>query len=212
MKLLSLDLTHRCNLRCSFCWKFMDRARLGDMTSEQLDNFCKYLHHIPTPYLRIVGGEPLMHKNFKGAIARLRQTFGDMKFLIVTNGTRLTDELIRMPNMEYVITSYPQNENISRQFSGKITITRRKYFDRNHDPNLTEERARSIHKRCGYKQYRVIGDYLYDCCHAETLHRLERSPFTGVKVAPDCDKELLAKEDNWRECIHCFVGDGGRLI
>ena len=204
--LLGFDMTHKCNLHCSFCWKFMDKATFGGVTDEQVDNFCKYLGHVETPYIRVVGGEPLMHPNFANVILRMQETFVNKKFLIVTNGLLLTDDLLCIPNTEYVITVYPQNRHIPKKFNGKITVTKREYRDRNHDPNLSDNQAMTIHGKCGYRQFRMIGDNLYDCCHAETLERIGRSPQVHVKVARDCDSELLSS-NFWQECKHCFVGD-----
>ena len=148
-----------------------------------------------------------MHPNFADVISRLQQTFVDKDFLIVTNGILLTDALVNIPNTKYVITLYPQNKHIARQFRGKVTVTKREYHDKNHDPNLSEERAKQAHEKCGYRQLRMIGDNLYDCCHAETLERIGRSPPAHVKVTKNCDAILLARGDLWQECVHCFVGD-----
>ena len=205
--LLGFDMTHQCNLSCSFCWKFIDKATFDGITEKQIENFCKYLGHVETPYIRVVGGEPLMHPNFAGVISRLQKTFVSKDFLIVTNGILLTDALVNIPNTKYVVTLYPQNEHIARKFRGRVSITKREYYDRNHDPNLSEERAKQAHGKCGYRQLRMIGDNLYDCCHAETLERIGRSPSVHVKVAKNCDAVLLAKDDLWQECVHCFVGD-----
>jgi len=185
----------------------MDQATFFGVTEKQVENFCRYLGHVETPYIRVVGGEPLMHPNFVDVISRMQETFVNKKFLIATNGILLTDDLVNIPNTEYMITLYPQNKHIAQQFKGKITITERSYYDRNHDPDLSEERAKRAHKKCGYRQLRMIGDNLYDCCHAETLERIGRSPLVHVKIAENCDAELLARDDLWQECKHCFVGD-----
>lgn len=204
--LLGFDMTHQCNLRCSFCWKFMDRATFAGVTDEQVENFCEYLGHIETPYIRVVGGEPLTHPNFANVIFRMQETFVDKKFLIVTNGILLTADLVNIPNTEYLITEYPQNRLILKQFRNRTTVTKREYRDRNHDPDLSDNQAMAIHEKCGFRQFRMIGDNLYDCCHAETLERLGRSPQVHVKVTKDCAEELL-ESNFWQECKHCFVGD-----
>ena len=157
--------------------------------------------------MRIVGGEPLVHPRFVEVLARLRKTFTDTPFLIITNGLKLTDALVEIPNTKYAITLYPENQHIAKQFKGRISITSRSYVNRDHDPNLSDARARKAHKTCGHRQLRMINGNLYDCCHAETLERLGRSPLVHVKVAQGCDKELLARDDLWQECVHCFVGD-----
>ena len=198
-------MTHRCNLFCSFCWKFTDKATFGDVTDEQIEKFCEHLGHVETLYIRIAGGEPLIHPNFVDILSRLRQTFTDKRFLIVTNGILLTDELVSISNTRYIITVYSQNEHVAKKFVGRIGITRRAFHDRDYDSNLSDTQAQHVYSKCGYRQFRMIGDNLYGCCHSETLERIGRSPPVHEKVAKNCDTVLLARDDLWKACKHCFV-------
>lgn len=208
---LGIDLTHRCNLNCHFCWKFVETSEY-EMTMTQIEQFCKYFGHLRPRKLRIAGGEPLAHPEFKTAISMLSEAFFFSALQIVTNGL-LLDESMFSKRIQYIVTPYPVNEEIINHFKDKIIVFPRPkgYFDRNHDPDLSEERAKQKHKNCGYKQIRVIGDNVYDCCHAQTMERRGMCPPVHVKVGENWEQEL-EDSHNWQECVHCFVGDGGKKI
>jgi organic radical activating enzyme len=175
------------------------------MNMYQLDRFCEFFAHIKPKKLRITGGEPLMHPQFKFVMYKLRKVFPDSLMQITTNGLLL--KMNFLPGVQYVITPYPENKDLT--YPGKVTIYPRPrgYFDRDHDPNLSERQARQIHKNCVYKQIRVIGDNVYDCCHAETMERIKSCDPVHVKVGPVWEKEFNEKEkDRWIECVHCFAG------
>lgn len=204
---LGIDLTHRCNLNCSFCWKFVKQSNY-EMTLEQVDNFCKYFGHLKPKKLRITGGEPLMHPNFWEILKLLKDVFCDSIMQVTTNGLLLRDWM-KIKRVSYIITPYPENEYLNVKKFPRPN----EYFDRDHDPDLSDERAKRIHKNCLYKQIRVIGDNVYDCCHAETMERLRDCPMVHVKVGKDWEKEFAEQDKNrWIECVHCFVGDGGKKI
>ena len=201
---LGIDLTHRCNLRCPFCWKFVTRSDY-EMTMEQVDNFCRYFGYLKPKKLRITGGEPLMHPQFKEVLMKLLKAFPESLMQVTTNGTLLKSSLF-FDRVQYLITPYQENEDI--EYTGKVTIYPRPrgYYDRNYDPNLTERQAKNIHKNCVYKQIRVIGDNVYDCCHAETMERIKGCEPVHVKVGAGWEQEFTRKEpERWIECVHCFA-------
>lgn len=205
---LGIDLTHRCNQRCSFCWKFVEQSNY-EMTFEQVKRFCKYFGYLKPKKLRITGGEPLIHPRFFGVVDLLLEFFERLQ--VTTNGLLLTEEHFR-PRVQYVVTPYTFNQDIIKRFKSKVLVYPRPngLFDRNHDPDLSESRAKAKHKNCLYKQIRIIGNRVYDCCHAETMERLGRAEDVHIMVGEDINN--LFKKDNWKECVHCFVGDKGRKI
>ncbi|GAF95734.1 unnamed protein product, partial [marine sediment metagenome] len=156
------------------------------MTFEQAERFCEYFGHLTPNKVRITGGEPLMHPLFKEIIAMLIDTFTFSAMQITTNGLFL-DESMFDNQIQFVVTPYLENEDIRMKFKDKITILPRPhgYFDRNHDPNLSEEAARKRHQKCLYKQIRIIGDNIYDCCHAQTMERQGKCPAVHAKVGVD---------------------------
>ncbi len=94
--ILTLALSHGCNLRCSYCYageKFerrMDPAIMG----KALD--LAFSH--PDPVVRVApfGGEPLLQMDLLEVMAdqakqRARRSGKDLRFTMTTNGTLLTD-------------------------------------------------------------------------------------------------------------------------
>ena len=43
------------------------------------------------------------------------------------------------------------------------------------------------------------------------MERQGKCPAVHAEVGEDWEEEF-DKLDNWRECVHCFVGDGGKKI
>ena len=83
---ISLDLTHKCNLRCTGCYYYaegMDRLRGGDETD--FDALIEREKGRGTNFVTVVGGEPAL------APGRLRKLFANFRVNVATNG------LIRIP-------------------------------------------------------------------------------------------------------------------
>lgn len=182
------------------------------MTMDQVDNFCKYFGHLKPKKLRITGGEPLIHPLFIEVLYMLLNTFTDSIMQVTTNGILLKSSMF-LDRVCYVITPYNENEDLT--YPGRVNIYPRPhgYYDRNHDPGLSDKQARRKHDNCLYKQIRVIGDNVYDCCHAETMERLRGCPPVHVRVGKNWEREFYDQDkDRWIECVHCFVGDGGRRV
>lgn len=94
---LTLIITERCNLRCSYC--FCDKTRTGSMSPETAVNIIRQTaaeHPGATICILFFGGEPLLD------FECIRQTAealehdalaGRLRYKIVTNGTLLTPEI-----------------------------------------------------------------------------------------------------------------------
>lgn len=85
IKRVYIEITNRCNLRCSFC-SFHHRE-LKEMTYEQINDVITQIKpHTPFIYLH-VQGEPLLHTKFDEILTLCDQH--EMKVQLVTNGTFL---------------------------------------------------------------------------------------------------------------------------
>ena len=90
----SLDLTHRCNLRCIHCYlgesrrtpgrEEMDTAKVMSVIDEITDAGCLYF--------LITGGEPLLRNDFPEIYRRAKQN--GLIVTVFTNGTLITDPII----------------------------------------------------------------------------------------------------------------------
>ena len=90
-----VNLTHRCNMTCNMCTQYgatFKNNTLQEMTYEEWDNFFESIKTIrPRPQITLMGGEPLLHKDFD----RILMSAADKKFKvhIVTNGFYLKEHL-----------------------------------------------------------------------------------------------------------------------
>ena len=92
----SIDLTHRCNLRCIHCYlgnkEVINGKREEELSTTQWISIIDQITDAGCLYLLITGGEPLLRKDF-GAIYRHAKTKGLM-VTVFTNGTLITDDLL----------------------------------------------------------------------------------------------------------------------
>ena len=92
----SLDLTHRCNLRCLHCYTGnhsgdmivaeMDTKRIISLLEEICDSGCLYL--------LLTGGEPLLRDDFPEIYSYAKEK--GFLITVFTNGTLISDKVIRL--------------------------------------------------------------------------------------------------------------------
>ena len=82
LRTVSLDLTHRCNIRCKGCYYFeegMDRYATSEGDAA-LERFIQREKERGTNFITIVGGEPSLE------LERLRSLYQNFKLSVATNG------------------------------------------------------------------------------------------------------------------------------
>ncbi len=85
----AVHLTLRCNLRCSYCF-ITGRAEMDELST---DDWLKVIGQIhPFSVITVSGGEVTLLKDFPRILHACRKRG---KVHLITNGTRLTDELIQ---------------------------------------------------------------------------------------------------------------------
>jgi hypothetical protein len=84
---ISLDLTHRCNLRCTGCYFFVDEMHTHSSPADErvFDRFIEDEKERGTNFVTVVGGEPALELN------RLRKLYSNFHINVATNG------VIRIP-------------------------------------------------------------------------------------------------------------------
>ncbi len=89
---MDIDLTNRCNLRCTFCYHFESAGDVRrDLSTDEWLAFFKELNDLHVMSVTLAGGEPFFRPDFKqliGGIVKNR-----MRFDILSNGTLITNEL-----------------------------------------------------------------------------------------------------------------------
>ncbi len=99
-------LTNRCNLACEMCSQYGENFKENAPQELSLEDWEKFLLDIsdtnPKPKIILMGGEPLLYKNFD----KLFQMLQDFQFPvhIVTNGTLLDKYLELLANSDITIT------------------------------------------------------------------------------------------------------------
>lgn len=83
----SIEITSRCNLRCTFC--YLDHSDNDELSTEEIKDYLDQLAGLGSLFLSLTGGEPLLRKDFW----EIAQHAHDLGFAInlKTNGT-LIDE------------------------------------------------------------------------------------------------------------------------
>lgn len=92
-RLIEIDITYRCNLRCPNCNRSCGQApSKEEMTVEQIEEFIKNSidNNVKWKQIRLIGGEPTLHSKFFTILELLliyRSTYNpDLHIVVATNG------------------------------------------------------------------------------------------------------------------------------
>ena len=89
---LDLNITNKCNLRCSYCSHFSSAGDTDtDLSTEEWLMFLRELKDCAVKDVCLSGGEPLSRKDLKEIVDGIRAN--RMRFSILSNGTLITDEI-----------------------------------------------------------------------------------------------------------------------
>ncbi|PKM67850.1 MAG: tungsten cofactor oxidoreductase radical SAM maturase [Firmicutes bacterium HGW-Firmicutes-2] len=92
IKKVNLELTDRCNLNCTMCYRKSWSEAPQDMTTEVLDKILNELVGMETLEEVVVGGigEPTVHPRIKEVLERLSR----YRLMLTSNGTSFTEDLM----------------------------------------------------------------------------------------------------------------------
>ena len=89
---LDLEITGRCNLRCSYCSHFTSAGDVeGDLPGEEWRRFFAELNRCAVLSVCLCGGEPFIRNDLKEIIDGIVRN--RMRFSILTNGALVTEEM-----------------------------------------------------------------------------------------------------------------------
>lgn len=94
--LAQIVVVRRCNLSCAYCSEFDKTSE--PIASDVLSSRFRKLRQLKTWAVCLTGGEPTLHPNLPGLIGELK-ALGVRRRLMITNGYRLTEELIESLNV-----------------------------------------------------------------------------------------------------------------
>lgn len=90
---VDLNITTRCNLRCSYCSHFSSKGDIKkDLSTEEWLLFFKELSENSVLNVCLSGGEPLMREDFKELVDGVVKN--RMRFSMLSNGTLMTDDIL----------------------------------------------------------------------------------------------------------------------
>lgn len=91
---VELDITRECNFHCNSCMRFSNIYNKNSKSIMNLDDihhiFSQVYKHISINTLRIIGGEPTLHPQFKDILTYILSTNIANNFLLETNHSNLS--------------------------------------------------------------------------------------------------------------------------
>jgi SynChlorMet cassette radical SAM/SPASM protein ScmE len=89
---LDIDITNRCNLRCTYCYHFTSAGDVGqDLPPGEWHQFFHEMNTCGVMKVCIQGGEPFFRKDLPELIEGVVKN--RMRFTLLSNGTLITDEI-----------------------------------------------------------------------------------------------------------------------
>jgi radical SAM protein with 4Fe4S-binding SPASM domain len=88
---MSIELTEGCNLRCDYCYRESDSSKLAHMPTERLLGLLGKLREGGLRSVELTGGEPLLHRDFRGILEFCARHFTMVG--VLSNGTLVDERL-----------------------------------------------------------------------------------------------------------------------
>lgn len=92
--ILTVSLTKKCNLNCTYCWDFDQRERMGELATDEIKKILLSAKLLGVRSFNPFGGEPFLRKD---AVEIIQYAFelGFKRVTVTTNGTLLAQEKIK---------------------------------------------------------------------------------------------------------------------
>jgi hypothetical protein len=191
---VDLIVTERCSLKCKDCSNLMQYYENpinieGDELIQDLDDICSLADEINE--IRIIGGEPLMNKNFHEISLKAASYDNVNKVVIYTNGTICPPEKkiaqLKNDKIFVFITTYGVHSKNERKLAELLEKHDIQY---NNQPaygwtecggieiwNRTAKENKEIFKNCCAKHFTTMTDgKLFRCPFSANVERLEAIP------------------------------------
>ena len=119
----TIDLTHRCNLKCVHCYLKKDAGGCASRRELDTGQWLRIIDEITAAgclYILVSGGEPLLRKDFSRIYRRMKES--GLVITLFSNGTSVTDELLKLfddlPPHSMEITLYGAGETSYEKITG----------------------------------------------------------------------------------------------
>ncbi|MDD2981002.1 MAG: PqqD family peptide modification chaperone [Hespellia sp.] len=204
-RVVSLEITNRCNIKCLHCYGNFDNTNEEFMPLERVKKLLDDLNDIGVFIIELTGGECLTHPNFK-EILSYALSLDFVRISILTNGIALTDTImdliIQNKNRIYVqIDLHSLRDSYLSWFTGAcntLNIIQRniRYLA---DAGLTMRVATIITKR-NITEMQEIAKWVFDMGirqYAPSLViKLGRANFSNTDILLDSEEFIEMFNDN----------------
>ncbi len=111
-------ITHRCNLRCKFCYlKDYERPEMNTKSAKKI--IYKLKNEAKVPFISFTGGEPLLRKDIEELI-KYADSIG-LKVNLISNGTLLTKNKVRKLKEAGLRSAQISLESPKREIHNQLT-------------------------------------------------------------------------------------------
>lgn len=201
LRSVDLIITERCSLKCRDCSNLMQYYAKPvncdtDKLMLEIERFCGMVDEINE--FRVIGGEPLMNKDFYLIMRRLIEEPKARKIVVYTNGTIAPDQgqarLLKSKKVLFIITDYGK---LSRKLGELVNLLKQNkiaYYAQK-ARGWTDCASLMEHHRSRQEQKEVFRN----CCAKNTLTlsdgKLYRCPFSAnssrLKAVLDCESDYI---------------------
>ena len=218
MRSIDIMITERCSLKCESCCNLMQYYKAPKNTDEIniLDSLSIISQNVDEiSEFRIIGGEPLMNRQWSLIVKSIAEKFPDKQIFIYTNGTIAPkdEKLIELKNknVNFIITSYghlSKNLNslenqLNKHSLNYVTTPAEHWVDcssvRHHKRSAAD--LKEVFKQCCVKYiYTLLNGKLYRCpfiANAANLKAIPDNPSNYV--------DLFSKSENVKNQIKKLV-------
>jgi hypothetical protein len=184
------------------------------MSSGDLATFCRFCADTPAPFIRVGGGEALLHPQFRAFMDEIMDLGKPVE--LGTNGLLLPrhEWLFDEPRVRAIhVSVYPEiNDYIIERYKGQSKlncIKFRSWFDAFYDPKYSPEDALALYNSCPCTLATVVGRKVYGCGTAEPLERHLSLPSLSIPLREGWMQEF-EQASNLEVCAHCFTLSGAK--
>ncbi len=115
-RIVHVDITSQCNLRCAYCYHFSGPGDVSeDLSKEEWLEFFEELKECAVMYVSIAGGEPFCREDLKDILEGVVRN--KMRYYLASNGTLITEEMAEF------IASTKRCDNIQISIDGSTPKT-----------------------------------------------------------------------------------------
>ena len=217
LRSIDVMITTKCSMNCESCANLMQYYTDAKSEDEKIFNSLEVLSK-SVDYIgefRVIGGEPLMNKNWANIVNGIIERDPSRKVFVYTNGTIMPKEehlkSFKNKNVNFYITDYGTlskninklEESLKHHGVGYMRKPADNWVDCSNvkQHNRTIPRLKQVFKECCAKQlYTLLNGRLYTCPFIANASNLKAIPDNKANYV-----DLLAGEENLRDRLRRLI-------